>query len=138
MRVPTVEEEQFRIWRAAERPCGSNPTRARHRLSKLLLRRESEFPGPGGNWTRDYRRWLRSLRFADHPTRTVIGDYMAAVAALEQRRDGLDSQIEIAAPQSPWAETISKLRCLRGIETVTAYGSAARSASSAGSNTRVP
>ena len=122
VRVPTVEEEQFRDLARCREAVRVDLMRARHRLSKLLLRRELEFPGPGGNWTRDYRRWLRSLRFADHPTRTVIGDYMAAVAALEQRRDGLDSQIEIAAPQSPWAETISKLRCLRGIETVTAYG----------------
>ena len=122
VRVPTVEEEQFRDLGRCREAVRVDLMRARHRFSKLLLRRELEFPGPGGNWTREYWRWLRSLAFADHPTRTVVGDYMAAVAALEQRRDGLDSQIEIVALQSPWGETISKLRCLRGIDTVTAYG----------------
>ncbi len=122
VRVPTVEEEQFRDLARCREAVRVDLMRARHRFSKLLLRRELEFPGPGGNWTREYWRWLRSLAFADHPTRTVVGDYMAAVAALEQRRDGLDSQIETVALQSPWAETISKLRCLRGIDTVTAYG----------------
>ena len=52
----------------------------------------------------------------------MLNDYLAAVLALEQRRDGLDAQIEIAAPRSPWALTIANLRCLRAISTVTAYG----------------
>jgi hypothetical protein len=96
--------------------------RARHRLSKFLLRREIEFPGPGGSWTEAHWKWLRSLTFGDHPSRSVFHDYSAGVAFLEQRRSGLDAQIEIAAPRSPWAVTIANLRCLRGISTITAYG----------------
>ena len=122
VRVPTVEEEQFRDLARCREAARVDLMRVRHRLSKLLLRRELEFPGPGRSWSREYWRWLRSLRFADHPSRSVIGDYMAAVLALEQRRDWLDAQIEIAAPQSPWAATIARVRCLRGIDTLSAYG----------------
>ena len=42
--------------------------------------------------------------------------------ALTQRRDALDRQIDQLAPQSPWAATIARLRCFRGIDTITAYG----------------
>jgi transposase len=122
VRVPSVEEEQFRDLARCREAARVDLMRARHRLSKFLLRREIEFPGPGGNWTRSHWQWLRALEFADHPSRSVFGDYLAAVLSLQQRRDGLDAQIEIAAPQSPWAETIVRLRCLRGIETVTAFG----------------
>lgn len=122
VRVPTVEEEQFRDLARCREAARVDLMRARHRLSKLLLRREIEYPGPGGNWTEAHWRWLRSLALADHPSRSVFNDYMAAVTFLEQRRGGLDAQIEIAAPASPWAQTIAKLRCLRGISTVTAYG----------------
>jgi transposase len=122
VRVPTVQEEQFRDLARCREACRVDLMRARHRLSKFLLRREIEFPGPGRNWTRSHWQWLRSLEFSDHPSRAVLGDYLAAAAALEQRRDGLDAQIEIAAPHSPWAQTIAGLRCLRGIETVTAFG----------------
>ena len=122
VRVRSVEEEQFRDLAGCREAARVDLMRARHRLSKFLLRREIEFPGPGGNWTRSHWRWLRSLEFSDHASRAVFGDYLAAVVSLEQRRGGLDAQIELAAAESPWAQTIARLRCLRGIETVTAFG----------------
>lgn len=122
VRVPTVEEEQFRDLSRCREAARADLMRCRHRLSRFLLRRELEFPGPGVSWSEGYWRWLRALEFDDHPSRSVFNDYLAAVASLQQRRDGLDAQIEQAAPRSPWALTIANLRCLRGIDTVTAYG----------------
>ncbi|HUA06443.1 MAG TPA: IS110 family transposase [Solirubrobacteraceae bacterium] len=122
VRVPTVEEEQFRDLARCREAARGDLMRARHRLGRFLVRRELEFPGPGGSWTEAHRRWLGSLEFADHASRSVFADYLAGVAFLEQRRGGLDAQIEIAAPCSPWAVTIANLRCLRGISTTTAYG----------------
>jgi transposase len=122
VRVPSVVEEQFRDLARCREAARVDLMRARHRLSKFLLRREVEFPGPGGSWTRSHWQWLHALEFSDHPSRVVFGEYLAAARSLEQRRDGLDAQIEIAAPCSPWAPTIARLRCLRGIETVTAFG----------------
>ena len=121
VRVPTVEEEQFGDLARCREAARADLMRARHRLSKFLLRHEIDYAGPGGSWTDPHWKWLRALRFSNHPSRSVFNDYLAAVVFLEQRRDGLDAQIEIAAPRSPWALTIQKLRCLRGIETVTAY-----------------
>ena len=122
VRVPTVAEEQFRDLARCREAARADLMRARHRLSKFLLRREIEYPGAGGSWGVLHHRWLRSLEFDDHPSRSVFCDYLAGVLALEQRRDGLDAQIEIAAPRSPWAQSIANLRCLRGIGTITAYG----------------
>lgn len=122
VRVPSVEEEQFRDLARCREAARVDLMRARHRLSKFLLRREIEFPGSGGPWRRSHWQWLRSLEFSDHVSRAVFNDYLAAAVSLEQRRAGLDAQIELAAPASPWALTIARLRCLRGIETVTAYG----------------
>lgn len=122
VRVPSVEEEQFRDLARCREAARADLMRSRHRLSKFLLRREVEFPGPGASWSDPHHKWLRALEFADHPSRSVFNDYLAAVVSLEQRRAGLDAQIQIAAPTSPWAQTIANLRCLRGINTVTAYG----------------
>ena len=122
VRVPTVEQEQFRDLARCREAARADLMRARHRLSRMLIRRELEYPGPGASWSREHWKWLRSLTFDDHPSRAVFSDYLAAVTMLEQRRDGLEAQIEIAAPRSPWALTIANLRCLRGIDTVTAYG----------------
>lgn len=122
VRVPTVEEEQFRDLARCRECARADLMRARHRLARFLVRREIEFAGPGGSWSEAHHRWLRSLEFADHASRSVFNDYLTGVVFLEQRRDGLDAQIEIAAPCSPWALTIANLRCLRGISTTTAYG----------------
>jgi transposase len=122
VRVPSVREEQFRDLARCREAVRADLMRGRHRLSKFLLRREIEYPGPGGCWIDAHRRWLRSLRFADHPSRSVFNDYLAAVMFLEQRRAGLDAQIALAAPASPWSGTIANLRCLRGIDTISAYG----------------
>lgn len=122
VRVPSVVEEQYRDLARCREATRSDLMRARHRLSKFLLRREVEFAGPGGSWTQAHWRWLEALSFDDPASRVVLADYLAAVRALEQRRDRLDTEIEQAAPQSPWAQTIAALRCLRGINTITAFG----------------
>ena len=114
VRVRSVEEEQFRDLARCREAVRVDLMRARHRLSKFLWRREIEFPGPGGNWTRSHWQWLRSLEFSDHASRSVLAEYLAAAISLEQRRGGLDAQIELAAPESPWAQTIARRRCLRG------------------------
>lgn len=122
VRVPSVEEEQFRGLAWCREAARVDLVRARHRLGWFLVRREIEFAGPGGSWTGAHYRWLRSLEFSDRASRAVFGDYLAGVVFLEQRRSGLDAQIELAAPSSPWAVTIANLRCLRGVSTTTAYG----------------
>jgi transposase len=122
VRVPTIEEERFRDLARCREAARADLMRARHRLSKFLLRRELEFPGPGGSWTERHWKWLRAIEFDDAPSSAVIGDYLTAVVALEQRRAGLDAQIERLAPSSPWAQTIANLRCLRGIDTTSAFG----------------
>jgi transposase len=120
VRVPTVEEERFRDLARCREAARADLMRARHRLSKFLLRRELRFAGPGSAWTERHRRWLRQLEFEDAPSRAVLDDYLAAVQALEQRRSTLDQAIEALWGESPWAETIARLRCLRGIDTLSA------------------
>jgi transposase len=38
------------------------------------------------------------------------------------RRDALESSIGELVPCSPWAQSIARLRCLRGIDTLSAVG----------------
>jgi transposase len=52
----------------------------------------------------------------------VLGDYVCAVRSLEGRREAAEREIEALWPSSPWAETIARLRCLRGVDTLTALG----------------
>lgn len=120
--VPSVREECFRDLIRAREDVRGDLMRARHRLSKLLLRRGLRYPGPGKNWTERHRKWLARLDFADPASTAAFSDYLAAVAALEQRRDTLESEIERLWPDSPHAVAISRLRAFRGVDTLTAAG----------------
>jgi len=121
-RVPSEAEEQLRDLTRAREAVRVDLMRARHRLSKFLLRRDLRFPGPGGAWTQPYHRWLRQLEFTDTASRLVLADYHAAVIDLEARRRGFDADLARAAENAPCAATIARLRCFRGVDTLSALG----------------
>ena len=49
-------------------------------------------------------------------------DARGAVDALVHRRDALEREIVALLPDSPWQPQVARLRCLRGIDTLTAAG----------------
>lgn len=122
VRVPSPEEERFRDLARCREAIRADLMRARHRVGKFLLRRELRWEGPGSSWTQAHWRWLRGLEFPDGASSAVLADYLSAVVALEQRRSAAERVIEDGWPESPWAETIARLRCLRGINSLTALG----------------
>jgi transposase len=120
--VPTVADEQFRdVIRAIEDVRG-DLMRARHRLGKMLLRRDIRWTGPGSAWTVNHMRWLRSLRFEDPCSTAVLIDYLSGIEMLMSRRAALLAALEQAIPDSSHPTTIAALRCFRGIDTLTAAG----------------
>ena len=96
--------------------------RARHRLGKFLLRRGERYPGPGRAWTGAHLRWLRGLRFDDPCSQASFSDYLAAVELLLGRRATLIAALEQAIPACSHAPAIARLRCFRGIDTLSAAG----------------
>lgn len=68
VRVPTLEEEQLRDLVRAREDVRVDLMRVRHRLSKLCLRRELHYAGPGKVWTLRHRHWLCGLDFHDRPS----------------------------------------------------------------------
>jgi transposase len=96
--VPTVADERFRDLTRSIEDARGDLMRARHRLSKFLLRRGEHYPGPGRAWTAAHLRWLRALRFDDPCSRASFADYLAAVELLLGRRASLLEALEQAVP----------------------------------------
>jgi transposase len=119
--VPSVEQEAARDLVRAREDCRADLMRARHRLSKLLLRQGIVYSG-GNAWTGTHDRWLRQQRF-DNPvtTMTFESDYHA-VLAVAARRDRLDRAITQLADASEFTPVVRRLGCLRGVSTLTAFG----------------
>jgi transposase len=122
VRVPSGEEEALRDLVRAREDVRGDLMRARHRLGKLLLRHDVRYDGAGENWTRRHRDWLGRVALADRGAQVTLADYLGAIDALLVRRDTLEATIAELVPGSPWAQTVARLRCLRGIDTLTAVG----------------
>jgi transposase len=120
--VPSVADEAFRDLVRAIEDVRGDPMRARHRLGKMLLRRGERFPGPGGAWTRAHPKWLRGLGLDDACSRATFADYLAAVELLSGRRASLLAALEQQIPESSHAPVIARLRCFRGIDTLSGAG----------------
>ena len=122
VRVPGTEEEALRDLVRAREDVRGDLMRARHRLSKLLLRHDVIFGGPGRNWSAPHRRWLGRLQLPEPGAQVTLLDYLGAIDALIVRRDALEATIGELVGDSPWAQTVARLRCLRGIDTLSAVG----------------
>ena len=66
--------------------------------------------------------WVNTLRLDEPAAHAVLLDYIASVQLAVQRRDELDRAIETSWPTSPFAVEIARLRCFRGLNTLSAAG----------------
>jgi transposase len=124
VRVPTVEEEALRDLVRAREDLRVDLMRARQRLSKLLLRHDIVYDDTLSTWTQAHRAWLRAQDLGGGAQATLL-DYIGGIDTLELRRDTLERTITELVPSSPYAQTVARLRCLRGIDTLSAVGLAA-------------
>ena len=120
--IPSVEREQLRDLVRCREDIRADLVRARHRIGNFLLRREIYWEGTGEAWTRKHRSWLTSIKFADHASRSTLADYLHAHDVLISRRDRVEADLAKLALSAPCAHTVARLRCLRGIDTLTALG----------------
>jgi transposase len=122
VRVPTAEEEALRDLVRAREDLREDLMRARHRLSKLLLRHDVRYQDTSSRWGERHRRWLARVELPEPGAQLTFSDYLGAIEQLAIRREAIERAIEGLIPSSPWAQTIARLRCLRGVDTLTAVG----------------
>lgn len=119
--IPTVEDEAFRDLIRCIEDARADLMRARHRLSKFLLRRDQRYEN-GKAWTRAHQRWLSALGFDDACLHATFADYLTSVELLAGRRATLFEVLEAQIPHCSHAPAVARLRCFRGIDTLTAAG----------------
>jgi transposase len=118
--VPTVEQEAARDLVRAREDCRGDLMRARHRLSKMLLRHGIVYYD-GDAWTGKHDQWLRRQRFTNTLTQATFEGYYDTMLATTARRNRLDQQIAEVAADSEYTAVTRRLGCLRGIATLTGF-----------------
>ena len=109
------------IWFARREAVRVDLMRCRHRLSKLLLRHGIRFDD-GPAWTQRHRDWLSTIALPWPAAQATMLDAQGAIDALAHRRDQFEREIVALVPGSPWVVQVGRLRCLRGVDTLTAVG----------------
>jgi transposase len=118
--VPTVDQENARDLVRAREDCRGDLMRARHRLSKLLLRQGVVYC-EGQAWTKAHDAWLRRQRFDSLALQMTFESDYDAVLTVKARRDRLDAAIAAMAADCEFTPLVRRLGCLRGISTLTGF-----------------
>jgi transposase len=118
--VPSPAMEAARDLVRAREDVRCDLSRARHRVSKLLLRHGQVYPRDRSTWTREHRKWLASRRFDESNTELAYIDALAAVDGLTSRRDALAERLSQVASDAQLWPIVARLRAFRGIDTLTA------------------
>jgi transposase len=117
--APTPEAESVRDLCRAREDAKEDQTRARHRLSKFLLRRSLVW-GRGRAWSQAHQAWLRGLRLDHAADQGTFDAYCLALDQAQERLRILEAQLAEWSQVQPYATPVAWLRCFHGIETTTA------------------
>lgn len=118
--VPSAEHEALRDLVRAREDARLDRMRARHRLGKFLLRHDRRMPTQCWGPTR--RAWLGRQAFDRVGEQQAFDDYLLAVDQVDRRIEQLERAIGEVAAEGCHAGQIARLRCMRGIATLTAVG----------------
>lgn len=120
--VPDAEHESLRDLVRAREAAKEDELRARHRLSKYLLR-YGKRPGEGCRaWTAAWWQWVRGLKMPHAEQNTTLLDHIMEVDHQAQRIERLEGAIDRAIQDAPahLKAIVDALQSLRGVAKLTA------------------
>jgi transposase len=121
--VPDAAHEALRDLVRAREAAKKDQLRARHRLSKFLLRHGRRPPVGINSWTVKYLEWVqREVHFTERAQEVTLLDYLHEVQHAAARIERLDRAIDEAAQSVPpqMRAVIEALQALRGIAKISA------------------
>jgi transposase len=120
IRIPTPEEEALRDLVRAREHLKDDRRRAQQRVKSFLLRHGRRFPGGTRGWTKRFDEWVRSQRFDDPAAQLTFRHYLSARDLRTTQLGQIDAELDRAAEQAPLLEPVARMRCLKGIDTLSA------------------
>lgn len=120
--VPTPAHEALRDLVRAREAAKQDQLRARHRLSKFLLRQGRPRPEGMSAWYSRHRAWLGAQRFAEPAHATTCETYLRAVDRTTAAVSEVEAAITTAVAAAPPAlgAVIAALQTLRGVQQIVA------------------
>ena len=122
--VPTDAEEAVRDLLRCREDITADLLRAKHRLSKFLLRHGRRCPD-AKPWSKRFFAWLAVQRWALPALEQTFVSYRRAIDEAIARRRVVDEDLRAALTLEPLASRVARLRCFRGIDDLSALTIAA-------------
>ena len=125
--VPDVETEGARNLSRALEDARGDLTRAKHRLTHLLIRwgrvwNECDEQGRRkGTWTRAHWDWIRSIDLPDAAAQETLDFYVSEVRHAEAQKKALEKRVVQHARRERWHGRVEALRSMKGIDAVTGF-----------------
>lgn len=120
IRIPTEAQEALRDLVRCREDLHEDVVRERQRLLKFLLRHGHVYSEGTCHWTLRHWAWLRQQRFEEPTLQVVFDQYLARLESTLERLKTIDQEIAHMAELEPYRKTVAQLRCLRGVDTLTA------------------
>jgi transposase len=117
--IPGIRQEILRDLVRAREDAMEDQQRARHRLTRFLLRRGMKYR-TGKAWTGGHLKWIKAIRFDDAETQTVLEEYRLALDEETERMKRFDELVAEAAKAPEYKVLVSYLMAFRGIRVLTA------------------
>ena len=117
--VPQKEYEVVRDLVRAREGAQQDLLRAKHRLTKYLLRHGRASPREIRPWGQKHARWLESLRFEDEAQAVLFAEYQQQIHYAADTVERMETLLRSAAEKSPLWGMIEALQALRGVSFVT-------------------
>ena len=89
-------------------------TRARHRLSKFLLRHRRAWRG-GNAWTLTHERWLLVQRFDQPALAATHAHYRAVLEVRDAQLEAIEADLAVWYDAPPFADAVHRLSAYRGV-----------------------
>jgi len=118
VRVPSEAEERTRSLVRCRGALTREMLASRHHVLKLLQARGHRFR-EGKNWTQPFWTWLRALAL-DGDDRLTLSTYIDLLEHKAALRLHVDDRLKAIALEPAWRDAVARLRCLRGVDTLTA------------------
>jgi transposase len=120
--VPDAAHEALRDLVRARLAAKRDQLRARHRLSKFLLRHGRRHPQGAQAWSASYMQWVRGVRFEQPAQAVTLLDYLHEVDHAAERIARLERALDGAIETLPvtMRAVVDALQALRGIAQLSA------------------
>jgi transposase len=119
VRVPTPEQEDIRTLTRAWESARRDRQRCGQRVLKFLQTRGHRYLARGKNWSEAHVRWVKSLQFPEN-AQHALDHHLAMIDMHDSMISPLASKVIARSTQEPFATPVGRLRCLRGIDTLSA------------------